>query len=89
MERRLSAKPSRRSPRRAKGGGVTRTITTCDRCGAAEGKTWEHRIIKLSFKLPIDGINGGEESLDLCRDCRESFWRGYDRWLKAKQKEQG
>lgn len=54
---------------------ATVTYKTCDRCGSKGGGTWETEIVSFSFQLPIDGVNGGKYQQDLCRPCREAFWK--------------
>jgi len=49
---------------------ATRTIIECDRCG---GMNWWEAVTPVTILFPPDGINSGDYSCDLCRDCRVSL----------------
>jgi hypothetical protein len=55
---------------------MRRTMVICDWCGEGQdGSTgyWANVVTGVSWKVPVDGTNGGEFTGELCRVCRESF----------------
>jgi hypothetical protein len=66
---------------------MIKNIQICDKCGKEQENSkadWDTQIKTITAKCPIDGINGGDFSKDLCKECRKllneiltNFFKGY------------
>ena len=54
---------------------ATRTTIECDRCGSTGGVNWWEDVTPAKLLCPPDGVNCGNYSCDLCRDCRVALER--------------
>lgn len=53
----------------------------CDCCGALVNNAamhWEQRTSHFQAKCPLDGINGGMWSMDVCVSCRRKLFDAID-----------